>query len=284
MANTFDADLVNKILSQTALTKVQSKLAYLGAFTTDFSNEVRDMRSRTLQVPFASAGSAVQVNPENFEDGDTTLDEVAVTMDHISKSFYITSADFGNGLRLEQLATQAMNTVTSKIEALVFSLLTETNYGAPAVTGITAGALSVANLKTLYGAIPGDQKVAILKDTEFANLLPSDLNGFDITRQKSGYGYDYIDRSGSGFASAGTKIVGFGANPAAIVMASAIPSYAGPVGDLLNTTVVDVPSIGLSIQSNVWASAATRNVWGSFDVLFGCAVGDASAGKLVKTA
>jgi hypothetical protein len=143
--------------------------------------------------------------------------------------------------------------------------------------------MSVANLKTLYGAIPGDTKVAILKDNEFANLLPSDLNGFDITRQRSGYGYDVIDRSGAGFASAGTKIVGFGANPAALVMASALPSYPAAVGELLDTQVIEIPGLGLSIQSNIWGSTATRSVWGSFDLLFGAQVGDTAAGKLVKT-
>lgn len=282
MANTFDANLVNKVLSQAALTKVQDKLAFLGAFTTDFSDEVRDQRSRSILVPYASAGTAVQTNPTNFETGDTTLENAAITMDHISKSFYITSADFQVGRRLEQLAQFNMQVVTSKIEAMVFALLTEANYGV-AVTGITAGAMSVANLKTLYGAIPGDTKVAILKDTEFANLLPSDLNGFDITRQRSGYGYDVIDRSGAGFASAGTKIVGFGANPAAIVMASALPAYPAAVGELMDTQVIEIPGLGLSIQSNIWSSTATRNVWCSFDALFGAAPGDKTAGKLVKT-
>lgn len=283
MANNFDANLVNKILSQTAVTKVQEKLAFLGAFTTDFSDEVRDQRSRVVLVPYVSGGTAVQTNPTNFETGDTEIANAQISMDHISKSFYITSADYGQGRRLETLAEYNMNLVTSKIESMVFSLLTETNF-LTAVGGITAGAMSVANLKTLYGAIPGDKKIAILKDNEFANLLPSDLNGFDITRQKSGYGYDYIDRSGAGFASAGTKIVGLGANPAAIVMAAAIPQYSSPVADLLDSQVMEVPGLGISIQSNVWGSTATRNVWGSFDVLFGAAVGDKNAGRLVKTA
>lgn len=283
MASNFDASLVNKVLSQAALTKVQNKLAFLGAFTTDFSDEVRDKRSRSVMVPFVSGGNAVQTNPTNFETGDTEIGNRTITLDHISKSFNITSADYGVGRRLEMLAQYNMEAVASKIEAMVFTLLTEANYGAPAVTGITAGAMSVGNLKTLYGAIPGDVKVAILKDNEFANLLPSDLNGFDITRQRSGYGYDVIDRSGAGFASAGTKIVGFGANPAAIVMASALPEYHPGVGDLLDLQTVEIPGLGISVQSCIWGSTGTRNVWGSFDVLFGAQVGDGAAGKLVKT-
>lgn len=284
MANAFDATLVNKVLAQKAITKLQSKLPFLGAFTSDFSDEVRDQRSRSLIVPVLSGASAVQVNPTNFETGDTDAIPALVTMDHISKSFYITSADYGSGTRLENLAEINMNVVASKIESMIFTLITEANYGSPAVTGITAGALSVANLKTLWGSLGGDYKCAILKDTEFANILPSDLNSFDVTKTRSGYGFDVLDRSGNGFASAGTKIVGFAAGRGAIAMAAAIPEYTPQVADLLDSQVVEVPGLGIFVQSNIWASSGSRNTWASYDVLFGCAAADKTALKLVKTA
>jgi hypothetical protein len=284
MANTFDASLINEVLAQKAITAVNGKLAYLQAFTTDFSDEVRDQRSLVINVPVATAASAVQVNPTNFEQGDTTLVNAPVTMQHISKSFYLTPTDIASGNRLENLAKFNMNAVANKIESIVFSLITEANFGAPAVSGITAGALSVANLKTLWGATIGDEKVAILKDTEFANILPSDLNGFDITRTSSGYGFSYLGRSGSGFASAGTKLVGFGATRGAIAMAGAIPQYTSAVADLMDSTVVEVPELGLSIQSNIWGSTTSRATWASFDLLFGAAKGDGTALKLIKTA
>jgi hypothetical protein len=284
MANTFDASLVNQVLAQRAVTYIQPKLAFLGAFTTDFSDETRDIRSLTVNVPVVSGASAVQVNPTDFETGDTNAFNAAVTMQHISKSFYLTPNDIASGSRLENLAAINLQSVTNKIESLVFTLITEANYGTPAVSGITAGALSVANLKTLWGATVGDNKIAILKDTEFANILPSDTNGFDVTRTNQGYGFDYLGRSGNGFASAGTKIVGFGATRGAIAMAGAIPQYHPAVGELMDSTVVEIPDLGLSIQSNVWGSSKTRNVWGSYDLLFGCAAADKSAMKLVKTA
>ena len=284
MANAFDPTLVNKVLAQAAITKVQSKIPFLGAFTTDFSDEVRGMRARTISVPVLSGAGSAQVNPTNFETGDTDSFNAPVTMDHISKSFYIDSADYGSGTRLENLAAINMGVVASKIESIIFTLITETNFGTPALTGITPGALSVANLKTLWGSLPGDYKVAILKDSEFANFLPSDLNAFDITRNKSGYGFDVLDRSGNGFASAGTKIVGFAAGKGAIAMASAIPEYSDAVGNLLDSQVVEVPGTGLFIQSNIWGSTGTRKTWGSFDVLFGASAADRTALKLVKTA
>lgn len=283
MANTFDATLINEVLAQKAITAVNAKLAFLGAFTTDFSDELRDQRSLVLNVPVATASSAVQVNPTNFEQGDTTLVNAPVTMQHISKSFYLTPNDIASGNRLENLAKFNMNVVANKIESIVFALITEANYGAPAVNGITAGALSVANLKTLWGSVVGDDKIAILKDTEFANILPSDTNGFDVSVTNQGYGFSFLGRSGNGFASAGTKIVGFGASKGAIAMAAAIPQYTSAVADLMDSTVVEIPELGLSIQSNIWGSTASRATWASFDLLFGAAKGDGTALKLVKT-
>jgi hypothetical protein len=283
MANSLDSTLVNKILAQKAITKLQHKLAYLAAFTTDFSDEVRDQRSRVINVPVFTATSAVQTNPTNFETGDTTAVNAPVTLDHVSKSFYITSADFGSGTRLESLADINIAVVANKIEAIVFTLLTEATFGTAPVTGITAGALSVANLKTLWGALPGDYKACVLADSEFKNILPADLNSFDPTKTPSGYGFDFLGHTGNGFASAGTKIVGFAGNRGALAFASAIPAYTPQVSNLLESEVFEVPGLGLSIQSNLWASAGTRNTWGSFDVLFGAAAGDATALKLVKT-
>lgn len=282
MPNTFDASLINEVLAQKAITAVNGKLAFLGAFTTDFSDELRDQRSLVLNVPVATASSAVQINPTNFEQGDTTLVNAQVTMNHISKSFYLTPSDIASGNRLENLAKFNMNVVANQIEKAVFTLITEVNFGAPVVSGITAGALSVANLKTLWGATPGDGKTCILKDNEYANILPSDTNGFDVTRTNQGYGFDFLGRSGNGFASAGTKLVGFGATRGAIAMAAAIPQYTSAVADLMDSTIVEIPELGLSIQSNIWGSTASRATWASFDLLFGAAKGDGTALKLVK--
>lgn len=283
MANSLDATLVNTVLAQKAISKVQEKLAYIKAFTTDFSDEVRDRRSLTLNVPVLSGASAVQVNPTDFESGDTGSVNAPVTLSHISKSFYITSADLNSGTRLESLANINMQVVTNKIESMIFALMTTSNYTS-ALTGITAGALSVANLQTLWGAIPGDNKIAILKDTEFKNFLGTNNESYDIVRTKSGYGFDYFDRSGNGFASAGTKVVGFGCNPNAIVMAAAIPEMTSQVADLIDSQLIEVPELGLYIQSNLWGSSKTRQTWGSFDLLFGAAAADKTAGKLVVTA
>ncbi|WP_035606216.1 hypothetical protein [Haloferula sp. BvORR071] len=283
MSNTFDSALVNSVLAQKGISVLRHKLSWLKAFSTDFSDEVRDQRSRTINVPVYTATSAVQTNPTNFETGDTTATNAAVALNHISKSFYITSADYGKGTRLESLAEINMNVVAKAIEDAVFAKITEANYGTAVVTGITPGAMSEANLKTLWGAVGGTNKACVLADSEFKNFIGTNLTSFDVLGSTGAYGFDTFDHSGAGFASAGTKIVGFGATKGALAIASAIPEYSGPVADMLSSEVFEVPDLGLAVQFNVWGSTASRNTWGSFDVLFGAAVGDASQAKLVKT-
>jgi hypothetical protein len=287
MANSFDASLVNTVLAQKAVSKLQTALGWLPAFTTDFTDEVRDQRSRTLNIAYSISGSAIQTNPTNFETGDNKLMLRAVTLNHLSKSFYITSADYGKGTRLETLADTNLNTLAYAIEAAVFTLITSTNYttSIPAtLSAVATNGTTAALLKTLWGTLPGTVKNCILKDAYFAPVLPSDMYGFDITKTRTGYGFDYLGHTGSGFASAGSKIVGFAANPSAIVIGAAIPEYSGAVANLLDSQVVDIPGLGLSIQSNVWGSAASRNTWGSYDVLFGAAVGDDSSLTLMVEA
>jgi hypothetical protein len=283
MSNSLDSTLVNKILLTRGISKLQGKLPFLGAFTTDFSDDVRDQRSRSISVPFVSGGSAVQTNPTDFETGDTGSINRVITMDHISRSFYITSADYGSGTRLESLADTAMTIVANAIEAKVFALLTQTNY-VSAVASVT-GDMTSANLKALWAAVPGDYKVAVLKDSKYAAFLPADLQSFNPALGLSVLGFDRLDHSSNGFASAESGVVGFASAKSGIVMAAAIPDYTPEVKDMLTSSeVMEVPGLGISVQLNTWASAKTRQTWASFDVLFGAQVGDTNALKLVTGA
>jgi len=85
MANTFDSALVTDVLRDSVITVLQSRLAPLSAFTKDFSAESVKPRA-TIQVPIATAGSTTQTNATDFESGNSTLDNVAVTVNQSSNS------------------------------------------------------------------------------------------------------------------------------------------------------------------------------------------------------
>ncbi len=283
MANTFDPQLVNRILSQRAITKLQHKLAYLPVFTNNFSDEVRNVSSRTVLVPFISGASPVQVDPVDFEVGDNAMVGRTIALQQLSKTSSLTYVDVQNGLQLEKFADMSIATVANKIESIVFSLITEANYGAAAVTASLSAGITGADLKSLWAALPGDYKAAILSDSQYAKFLPDNLMSFDPTTQTVNIlGYDYFGHTGNGFASAGANIQGFAAMPNAIVLANRIPEYGPGVDELLDSVVVTVPEIGLSLQSNIWGSAKGRTSYHSFDTLFGAQIGDHTALKIAK--
>ena len=91
MANTFAADLVVDSLRDAAITTLSSRLAPLNAFSRDFSaDQLRPLA--VVQVPIASAGATVQTNATNFESGDSTLSNAAVSVSQYSASFALTNA------------------------------------------------------------------------------------------------------------------------------------------------------------------------------------------------
>lgn len=282
MANTFDAALVNTVLANRAITKLNGRLAYLPAFCADFSDNVLGVRSRTLNVPFVSGGSSALVDTTDFEIGDTDVANRQVNLQHISKSTHITQYDLETGRRLEWLADQAINTVANKIEQTVFILITEANFG-PAVATWPAGTMGLSAIQTMWGALPGATKNFIAADSEYKNLLAANLMSFQTPTDKSAYGFDYFDHAYAGFVYAGANIKAFAAAPQALVMAAALPEMSPQVADLLDTTIVSVPELGLSLQSNLWGSSKTRATWHSYDLLFGVAVGDPTAMKLGKS-
>lgn len=282
MANSYDTTLVNKILLTSAISKLQGKLPILSNFTTDFSDEMRDARSRSLNVPFVSGGSAAGTasSSTDFEDGDTGTVNKVITMNHLYKTFSIDTIDFGTGSRLETLAQTNATILADKIEAAVFTLLTTANYGAAVITSCVS-LLTGGNMGTLWSAVQGDNKAAVFKSNLYSGLLATDRFGFDLKNDLRPYGFNAIDHSDNGFASAGANVVGFGAAKSGIVMASAIPAYTPQVADLLESEVMEIPGLGMFVQSNIWANTKNRKTFGSFDVLFGAAVGDPAAVKLI---
>lgn len=91
------------------------------------------------------------------------------------------------------------------------------------------------------------------------------------------FGWDEVHGC-SRFTAAGTSIKGFACHPQALVCAVGLPMV--PSG--INSTVFELPELGIKVAMTRWYAVATRTEWLSLDAMFGCAVGDATALKLVK--
>lgn len=278
MANTFDSNLVNSILAEQAVTVLQSKLPYLKAFTSDFSNEVVAPKS-TVNVPVLTGASGVQTDPSNFATGDTDAINAAVALSHYSKSFHITSTQLNQGHRLENLAKINMHVVANKINNVVMSLVTTANYGDTTVTSAPS-AVDATVIKRAWAEIAGPVKNIVLADTAYAQFLPSNLESFDPSKTVGVYGYDLFTRAGD--ISDSDATVGFVCAPEAMAVAAAIPMKPARAAELIDSEVFIVPDLGLPFEINRWVDTNTRAEWASFDIAFGAAVADSSALRIIK--
>jgi len=283
MANTFDSALVVDILRDQAITTLQSRLAPLNAFSKDFSADQLAPR-KTVQVPIATAGSTTQTNATNFESGDSTLDNVEVSVSQYSNSFHLTNDHINSGHRIENIADINLSQLANKIIDVALTPVTTANFGSAVVDVDAASDVGATELKALWAAIKdGDTRNVVLDGAIYAQFLPSNLDGFTLAtngRTSGIHGFDgffYNNR----WTGAGSTINGFACAPQAIAVASGVPVNTPADADMLEQTLVPIPDLGLTVQVNMWVSRSSRALWCSYDVMFGAAKGDGTALKLL---
>lgn len=284
MANTFDSALVTDSLRDVAITVLQSRLAPLSAFSQDFSADPLKPRA-TVQVPIATAGGTTQTNATNFESGDSTLDNVAVSVSQYSNSFHITNDQINGGHRLEKIAKINLHQLANKIIDVALAPVTVANFGAATIDVDTAGDVTAASLKSLWGALKdGDVRNVILDGSIYAQFLPANLEAFQVAaggKNVGMYGFDLFTYNNR-WDGADATVKGFACSPNAIAVASGLPANDIAGSDMLSVENIEIPDLGLTVQMNMWVSRATRAVWASYDVMFGAAKGDGSALKIIK--
>lgn len=284
MANTFDSALVTDSLRDVAITVLQSRLAPLNAFSQDFSADPLKPRA-TVQVPIATAGGTTQTNASNFESGDSTLDNVAVSVSQYSNSFHLTNDQINGGHRLEKIAKINLHQLANKIIDVALTPVTAANFGAATIDVDTAGDVTAASLKTLWAAIKdGDSRNLIVDGSIYAQFLPANLDSFQLAaggKNVGMYGFDFFSYNNR-WDGAEATVKGFACSPQAIAVASGLPANDIAGSDMLAVENIEIPDLGLTVQMNMWVSRATRAVWASYDVMFGAAKGDPNALKLIK--
>lgn len=278
MANTFDASLVLDTMSERIITILGPLLAPLGSFSKDFTTDEL-FQEQSVKVKKFTEGGATQKNPTNFTGGGTKAVPVSVKVDHYSHPFNITSKEYNQGHRLEHAIDIELRTFANTILDVAFAPLTEANFTAMAIAN---QAVTSDHLKTLWGQIANSPvKNAILDGPAFAKFLPSDKNSF--TPGAGAYGYDAFHLC-TRWTGAEANTYGFVGGPDAIAVAAGIPQQVPNLAQIVQSKLVDIPGLGLTVQLNLWASADTRALNASFDVMFGASVADGTAGRLIKTA
>jgi hypothetical protein len=292
-ANTLASALVTDYLADGLIVIAANKLAPLALFSRKFNTAPLSPRD-TVQVPKATAGATSQTNASNWETGDSTLTNVAVTVNQISQSFHLTNDQLNKGFELAQLAAINADVFANAISDIWTALDIVGNFGTAQIIGLSS-AFDPADLPAIFTTAKNFRVRNLLLDGAYiGQLFPGVVANFQagigLAQQQSRtvfpglFGFDNIAMQNR-WTGATANSVGFVASPDAIAVAAGLP-IAQPPGEFISLTSVNVDgagsnsvSLGLVVQLAVWYARASRTVWASYDVMFGAAPGDTTQGK-----
>lgn len=278
-ANTVDAALANTVLSADFVTTMRSYIAPWGAFTRRVELSPVSRR-QVLEVPLYSSAGSKQQNATNYESGDSVLAPIAVTVAEESKSFHVSRPESNLGLALAGLVPTNAKVLAEGIHAKMTALMTNANFGADVVIGLAAD-FDVTNLPPILALGKNYASARLLIDGgHLAYLLPTSRESF-VFGEPGAYGFDGGIYKNNLWTSGATDICGLVCGPDAIVNAWGVADGL-PSGEAISQTTVDVN--GIPFTMSVWFSRASRAVWASFQVMHGCAVGDATQAEVLTTA
>ena len=286
-ANTYSSSLVTQFLLDGAVTQLQNKLAMLKAFTRDFSTDAYKPLA-TAQLKYVTGGSTTLTNPTNFESGDSTVSNVAITVNHYAQPFHVSDSELNSGLRMENLVNVNSRALASKIIEVCTTPITAANFtGAPLTS--TAANFGFSSLQTLWGQLQkANTKNIVLDGTFMAKLLNNptyyqQVGDFKTSSAVSAFGWDLIALN-SDWTAADAKTVGFACDPQSIGVVGGLPlSPQAASSQVLSVSTETIPDVGLSISTFRWTSLATRTEWLSYELMIGAAKLDGTAGILIQT-
>lgn len=285
-ANTLDSALTTAMLASGLITVLQNRLPQLRAFTRDFGTD-RMKPLAVVQVPIATAGGTAQTNATSFEDTTNfvaSVDNRAVTVERITSGGHLTTAELNSGFRMEQFVLVKAHELADAIQGKVNAVITTGNFASPAAVTSAVASFGIDELGTVWSNIAkASIKNIMLRQDAYKNFLPANMESFNPLTGNTMPGWDgfFLNTYWTG-ATSGTY--GFGCNPQAIATAAGLPlasprrSAAG-----VSAQTVELPGIGLSVELQEWYATAGKVDWANWEVMFGAALGDATAGNLIKT-
>ena len=289
MATTFDPALICQVCCDQFLLSTCETLAPVSGFYRQCTvNAMAPLQP--ISVPVIGEGAAI-ANPPSFETSTAGVTQILVTPKYLSAPFQISAIQAQQGFSLTSLADAHAQALA---KAMWAEILPHISSAAgkfddnPPITDAAAD-FGPESLKKVYAALKCTPKHLILDTSLYASVMFSTNGGccFPLTSGSGpgAYGFASIHEHNvwavpPAAADAGT--LGFAYCPSAIVVASGLPVTAPQCEGVITRQVVTVPGIGISVAFHLWCSTATRTLWGSYDVIFGAAMGVPCAGVLIK--
>jgi hypothetical protein len=289
--NSFSSSLTTNFLILGATTVASPKFAPIKAFSRDTSVDPYKPLA-TGQMKFNTTtqnGSTTQVNATNFESGDSTVTNVAVTVSQYTESFHITNSQLNSGLRMEDLITAKMASLGSKITQAAMTNVTAANFSTLTPLIRSYGAFNFSDTQGILAAIQkASVKNIILNGGYFYKLtnVPSLFQAtpvFPGAGFKNLVGFDFVGLN-TEWSLAGNNINGFACAPEALGVIAGLPLLDAPgTNGILGTATGILPGCECPIAVYTWFNTATRTYWGSFDMMFGAAPLDTTVGQVIAT-
>lgn len=281
--NTVSATLTTSLLSMKVIENLQNRLAPIGALFTQVEQDpVKPMA--TVVIPNITAGPTVQTDPTDWESGNSTVGALSVTMHEYSASYHITNAQLQGGTQIGWLAGIAARNLADKILDVIAANLTAANYTNTAVVAAAAN-FDAATLRSIWASAKDfSSRNLVIDGGHWAQLIPSNTQGFGLNQGSPVYGFDGIWYSNR-WSAADSDVVGFVASPEAMGIVSGLPiAPAGAGGSGLSIGSVTVPGVNITVQTSSWFKPGTRVQWAALDLMLGTVKGDGSALTLIKSA
>lgn len=274
MPNAFAA-LTPTIVSGIAMTALGNKPAFLTDFSTDFSGEIK--RKSVVQVPLYSGGN-VLVDATNFAQSNTSSSTINIAPKHLYMPISLNFNEFNYFHKLETQIGNAVNHLVDAMQAIVFSTLSAVNFNV-AVAGVADTALTTTHLQSAWASVQGTEKVMYLNSTAYSKFLPTNLESFDAQRGNPAFGFTKFAWADS-FQGAETGVYGFvSSDRKGIAVAAGLPEINVPE---VQSMVIDLGN-GLQAKLTSFNDPNTRTEYMAVESMFGAAVGDNTAIRLIRS-
>ncbi len=286
--NTYSGTLVTSFLMDGSLTPLQNRWAALRAFALDSSTDpYKPLATGVLKNP--TAGATTQTDATNFESGNSTVAPISVTMHQYTQSFAVSNLDLNNGLRMQDLVTINTANFANKIIEVATAPITVANFTGTPLTS-APGSFGFSDAATLQGQLKKSPIKNLILDGEYQAQLANTPGFFQGTGVVGGstsawkaFGWDLIALN-TDWTGAGAAVRGFACNPQAIVGITGTPLAPPNIpGGTLSLGTFTVPDLNITVAMYSWFNTGTRTMWYSYDVMAGFALGDATAGIIVKS-
>jgi hypothetical protein len=284
MSNSYSSNLITQKLLDGVVTKLTEVTAPMNAFTVKFSAD--DFKPKAIcQLKLVTAGSTTLTNPSNYEQGDSTVANIAITPNVYSKPFHVGQDELNSGLRTGDVISRNLAEFAADLNDVALSQVTAVNFPASPVT-VTGANFGFSSLQTLFGQLQkSNVKNVILEGTYFSKLLNQPTYYQEIPNTSTSvavkaFGWDFVGLQ-SRWTAADAKTYGFACNPQAIAIACGLPVFPKAAGGVIDRKEIVLPN-GLTVAMHAWISLATRTTWMSFDCVLGASVADSTAGVLIQ--